>query len=65
MKFASCYCPQAGRSVNEKEEFCELMGKIVTSEQVLVGGDLNGHIGSDIGGFGEVHGGFGNGQIND
>ena len=48
----SCYCPQAGRSVN------------VTSK-MLVGGDFNGHVGSDMGGFGEVHGGFGIGQIND
>ena len=49
----SCYCPQAGRSVNEKEEFHELMDKIVTSEKVLVGGDFNGHVGSDMGGFGK------------
>ena len=55
----SCYCPQAGRSVNEKEEFYELMDKFVTSEKGLVGGDFNGHIGSDMGDFGEVHGGFG------
>ena len=34
----SCYCPQADRSVNEKEEFYELMDKIMTSEKVLVGG---------------------------
>ena len=27
----SCYCPQAGRSVNEKEEFYELMDKVVKS----------------------------------
>ena len=60
---ASCYCPQAGRSVNE-EEFYEIMDKVVTSE-VLVGGDFNGHVGSDMGGFGEVHGGLGIGQIND
>ena len=59
----SCYCPQAGRSVNENE-FYELMGKVVTSE-VLVSGDFNGHAGSDMGGFGEVHGGLGIGQIND
>ena len=59
----SCYCPQAGSSVNEKEEFYELMDKVVTSE-VLVGGDFNVHVGSDIGGFGEVHGGFGIRQIN-
>ena len=61
----SCYCPQAGRSVNEKEEFYELMDKVVASDNVLVGGDFNGHVGSDMGGFGEVHGGFGIGQIND
>ena len=61
----SCYCPQAGRSVNEKEEFYELMDKVVTSEKVLVGGDFDGYVGSDIGGFREVHGGFGIGQISD
>ena len=61
----SCYCPQVGRSVNEKEEFYELMDKVVTSDNVLVTGNFNGHVGSDIGGFGEVLGGFGIGQIND
>ena len=55
----------SGRSVNEKEGFYELMDKVVTSENVFVGGDFNGHVGSDVGGFGEVHGGFGIGQIND
>ena len=40
------------------------MGKVVKSE-VLVGGDFNGHVGSDMGGSGEVQGGFGNGQTND
>ena len=58
----SCYCPQAGRSINEKEEFYELMGKVVASEGVLVGGDFNSHVGSDMGGFGEVHGGLGLGK---
>ena len=47
----SCYCPQAGRSVNEKEEFYELMDKVVTSDNVLVGGDFNDHVGSDLGGL--------------
>ena len=28
----SCCCPQAGRSVNEKEEFYEIMDKIATYE---------------------------------
>ena len=41
------------------------MGKIATNGKVLVGGDLNGHIGSDMGGFGGVHRGFGIGHIND
>ena len=50
----SCYCPHAERSVNEKEEFYELMDKVVISD-----------ICSDMGGFGEVHGVFEIGQIND
>ena len=57
-RVVSCYCPQADRSVYEKEEFYELMDKVVTSE-VLVGGDFNCHVGKGMGGFGEVHGGFG------
>ena len=40
----SCYCPQVCRSANEKEELYELMGKVVTSEKVLVGGHFNGHL---------------------
>ena len=58
-EIVSCHCPQAGRSINEKEEFFELMDKVVTSEKWLVGSDFNDHVGSDIGGFGEFHGGFG------
>ena len=36
----------------------------MTSKKVLVGGDFIGHVGSDMGGFGEVHGGFGIRQVN-
>ena len=61
----SCCCPQAGGSVNEKDEFYELMDKVVITEKVLVGGDSNGHVGNVMGGCGEVRGGFGIGQIND
>ena len=64
MEVVSGHCPQAGRLVNEKEEFYELMDKVVTSE-FLVGYDFNGHADSDKGGFGEVHGGFMIEQIND
>ena len=48
----------------KKEEFYELMDKVVTSE-VLVGGDFNGHGGSGMGCSGEVYGGFGIEQTND
>ena len=34
------------------------------SEKVRVRGNFNGHVGSDMGGFGKAHGGFGIGQIN-
>ena len=40
------------------------MEKLVKSE-VLVGDDFNGYIGNDMGDFGEIHGGFGIGQIDD
>ena len=38
------------------------MNKVVTSEKVLVGSDFNSHVGSDMGGFGEVHGVLGLGK---
>ena len=31
----------------------------MTSEKLLVDVDFNGHVGSDMGGFGEIHGGLG------
>ena len=34
------------------------MDKVVTSEKVLVGGDFNGDVSSDMGGFRVVYGGF-------
>ena len=39
---------QARRSVNEKDKFYEVINKVVTND-VLVGGDFNGHVGSDMG----------------
>ena len=62
-EIVSCYCPKAGRSVNEKEEFYELIEEAVTSE-MLVGCDFIGDVGRDMDGFGEVHGGFGIVRIN-
>ena len=40
----SCYCPQAGRSVNEKEVFSEVMDMVVASEKVLVDDDFNDQV---------------------
>ncbi|XP_070055500.1 uncharacterized protein [Nicotiana tomentosiformis] len=34
------------------------------TEKLFIGGDSNGHIGSTVGGYGEVHGGFGFGEEN-
>ena len=40
----SCYCPQAGRSVNEKEVFSEVMDMVVASEKVLLDDDFNDQV---------------------
>ena len=47
--------------MTEKEEFLTLLGKIVSEiddgEKLLIGGDLNGHVGAGVEGFEGVHGG--------
>ena len=62
------YAPQVGRTMDEKEEFLILLGKTVSAvdaaEQLVVCGDLNGHVGAKSDGFGGVHGGFGFGERN-
>ena len=49
LNLISAYAPQAGRPMPEKEEFFTLLGKIVSEiddgEKLLIGGDLNGHVG--------------------
>ena len=65
----SAYAPQVGCRNEEKEEFWnaldEEMRNLEGSEKVIVGGDLNGHIGEDGVGYRRVHGGHGVGQINE
>ena len=60
------YAPQAGYSRMEKEEFLAMLGEVVSGidsgERLLICGDLNGHVGSEIDGFESVHGGFGFGK---
>ena len=59
----SAYAPQTGRGEEEKDEFwSELLSvtSSVTADEIIVlGGDLNGHVGSKGDGYEGVHGGYG------
>ena len=59
----SAYAPQAGRPDEEKEEFWGLLDDTVSaipaSEGLIIGGDLNGHVGTERGGYEEVMGVYG------
>jgi len=70
-KLVTCICayaPQTGRSGEEKDSFWDLMisvtGSIPASELIIVGGDLNGHVGTNVDGYDGVHGGYGLGERN-
>src|SRR2546425_11812661 len=64
----SCYAPQMGRPAVEKEEFLLSLSKIVNEigqeEFVVIGGDINGHLGEKVAGYEGVHGGKGYGVRN-
>jgi len=64
----SAYAPQSGRSDVEKDEFWDkliaLTSNIPVGEMILLGGDLNGHVGSHGDDYMGVHGGFGYGTRN-
>ena len=64
----SAYAPQVNLSMEEKEDFWVRMIETVSSigpgERVLIGGDLNGHVGAESSGYEDVHGGFGFGDRN-
>ena len=68
LNLVSVYAPQMGRSRVEKEEFLVMLREVVSGidsdERMLICGDLNGHVGSEIDGFESVHGGFGFGKRN-
>ena len=64
-KLVTCICaysPQTGRSAEEKDSFWDQMtsvtGSIPASELSVVGGDLNGHVGTNVDGYDGVHGGI-------
>ena len=66
--FVCVYAPQANLSDFEKDRFYQelqsTVAKIPASEQLLVCGDWNGHLGSQSTGFEEVHGGQAIGKRN-
>ena len=68
LNLISVYAPHTGYSRMEKEDFLAMLGEVVSgidsSERLLICGDLNGHVGSEIDGFEGVHGGFGFGKRN-
>jgi hypothetical protein len=65
----SAYAPQCGRSQEEKDKFYDSLMDNITAvpeaEFLIVGGDLNGHVGSKVNGFRGIHGGQGYGTTNE
>ena len=63
------YAPQVGCTEEEKETFWEQMDQELSAtlddERVIVGGDLNGHIGRSRDGIERIHGGWGMRDRND
>ena len=68
VKVVSCYTPQIGRSQIEKEGFWRQVEGVIMNtdinQEVIVGGDMNSHVGQVANGFHEVHGNFGYGTRN-
>ena len=69
IRVVSCYAPQTGCPDNVKDEFWESLDiHLKTTEKeehLVVGGDLNGHVGSTRDGYEQLHGGYGYGTRND
>eukprot|EP00057_Strongylocentrotus_purpuratus_P003042 XP_003725801.1 PREDICTED: uncharacterized protein LOC100892561 [Strongylocentrotus purpuratus] len=64
----SVYAPQSGRTQEEKDTFWDQMHVIVANipdkESIIIGGDLNGHVGKLADGYQGAHGGMGFGRRN-
>ncbi|KAK6745717.1 hypothetical protein RB195_012062 [Necator americanus] len=69
LRVVSAYAPQVGCSEEEKVCFWEDLEQYVQplegEEVLLIGGDVNGHVGSRKDGFESCHGGYGCGALND
>ncbi|XP_070020671.1 uncharacterized protein [Nicotiana sylvestris] len=68
LNVVSAYALQVGLDEEIKRRFWEGLDDIVRSipptERLIIGEDFNGHIGSSVGCYTEVHGGFGFGERN-
>jgi hypothetical protein len=69
LNVVSTYAPQMGKTTEEKDKFwwdlMELVASMGKGEEVIIGGDLNGHVGELADGYEEAHGGFGFGKRNE
>ncbi|XP_071729258.1 uncharacterized protein [Rutidosis leptorrhynchoides] len=65
----SAYAPHAGLGSAEKRFFWESLDEVVRTcppdHRLIIGGDLNGHIGTNVKGYLGAHGGFGYGVRNE
>ncbi|XP_071704797.1 uncharacterized protein [Rutidosis leptorrhynchoides] len=65
----SAYAPHASLGDAEKKRFWELLDEVVrgcpADHRLIIGGDLNGHIGVEAEGYEGAHGGFGFGPRNE
>uniref|UniRef100_A0A8D9DR12 Craniofacial development protein 2 n=1 Tax=Cacopsylla melanoneura TaxID=428564 RepID=A0A8D9DR12_9HEMI len=65
----SVYAPQIGCDNEEKEQFYEtledVLERIPENELVMIGSDMNGHVGKNRDGHEECHGGYGFGEKNE
>ena len=64
----AAYAPQTGRSQEEKANFWEAVWKLIEgikkTERIMLGGDLNGHVGKGSDGYEGIHGRQGYGMRN-
>lgn len=65
----SSYAQERGCPAEEKEEFWRQIDSLIRAvpenERIVLGGDLNGHIGQDNANIQRVHGGSGAGERNE
>ena len=69
LNIVSAYAPQVGRSTEEKEDFYEIYEEVIlachSDESLIVGADMNGHVGRLAQGYQQNHGGKGFGTRNE